>query len=47
MLKDELTQKKVFEERKKAKEVEDCRFTASRRMHMIYQSIRDRKLAES
>lgn len=47
MLKEELNQKKIFEERKKAKEVEDYRMTANRRLSLIYQSVRDRKLMES
>ena len=47
MIKEELNQKKIFEERKKAKEVEDYRVTANRRLSLIYQSVRDRKLVES
>ena len=37
----------MFEERKKAKEVEEYRMTTNRRLHLIYQSVRDRKMMES
>jgi hypothetical protein len=47
MLKEELEQKNEFEVRKKAKEVEDFRTTHTRRLHLINQSVRDRKLMES
>ena len=46
-MKDELEQKKEFESRKKAKEVEEFRQTQSQRRQLINQALRDRKQHES
>ena len=37
----------MFELKKKAKEVQDFRTSNSRRLNLIYQSVRDRKMSES
>lgn len=47
MIKDEFQQRKTFELRKKAKEVEDSRTKNNRRLSLIYQATKDRKLEES
>ena len=47
MLREEVDQRREFESRKKAKEVEDFRMSQSRRLELINQAMRDRKLLES
>lgn len=47
MIKEELEQKRDFETRKKAKLVEEARVANQRRLHLINQSVRDRKMEES
>lgn len=44
LIKDEFHQRKTFEMRKKAKEVEDSRVTTNRRLSLIYQAVKDRKI---
>lgn len=47
MLKEELDQKKEFESRKKAREVEEFRHSQHQRRVLINQALRDRKQLES
>ena len=44
MLKEEFDQRKTFQIKKKAREVSEARNTSNRRMSLIQQAIRDRKL---
>lgn len=47
MLKEELDQKKEFESRKKAREVEEFRQSQHQRRALINQALKDRKQLES
>lgn len=47
MMKDEFSQKKNFQIRKKAKQVQDFRVSTNRRLSLIYQTVKDRKIEES
>lgn len=45
MLKEELGQKKEFEMKKKAKEIEDLRMNKQKRLSLIHQAVKDRKIS--
>lgn len=44
LMKEELNQKNQFEQQKKAKEVESFRINTHRRLSLIQQAVRDRKI---
>lgn len=46
MLREELDQRKTFEMKKKARDVEETRRTSNRRMSLIQQAMRDKKQEE-